>query len=150
MEEKPVKATMIERLFRTFNLLKEKVDSSGQIRPRQIVILRYIHKCPNHRTTISNLARHYQITDAAASQMVTYFEKKGWVEKVRTEFDRRVVYVKVSDGFMAEMKEKFTQMMEDVNRYMTYLGPKDALALERILEKTIRYMEDETPEEKNI
>ncbi len=97
MEEKPVKATMIERLFRTFNLLKEKVDSSGQIRPRQIVILRYIHKCPNHRTTISNLARHYQITDAAASQMVTYFEKKGWVEKVRTEFDRRVVYVKVRD-----------------------------------------------------
>ena len=72
------------------------------------------------------------------------------MEKVRTEFDRRVVYVKVSDGFMAEMKEKFTQMMEDVNNYMTYLGPKDALALERILEKTIRYMEDETPEEENV
>ncbi len=48
------------------------------------------------------------------------------------------------------MKEKFTQMMEDVNNYMTYLGPKDALALERILEKTIRYMEDETPEEENV
>ena len=40
------------------------------------------------------------------------------------------------------MKEKFSDMMDDVNRYLTYLGPKDANALERILNKTIAYMEE--------
>ena len=74
--------------------------------------------------------------------MVTYFEKQGWVNKVRTEFDRRVVYVEVNKDFMDEMKEKFSDMIDDVNRYLTYLGPKDANALERILNKTIAYMEE--------
>ena len=63
-------------------------------------------------------------------------------DRVRTEFDRRVVYVEVNKDFMDEMKEKFSDMIDDVNRYLTYLGPKDANALERILNKTIAYMEE--------
>ncbi|MEY8257816.1 MarR family winged helix-turn-helix transcriptional regulator [Erysipelotrichaceae bacterium 66-17] len=142
MEPQAAKGTIIEIMIKMFRLVKENMIDGSHIKPRQIAILHHIYSCPHHRETISNLARDYQITDAAASQMVTYFEKQGWVNKVRTEFDRRVVYVEVNKDFMDEMKEKFSDMIDDVNRYLTYLGPKDANALERILNKTIAYMEE--------
>lgn len=142
MEPQIMKGTIIEQMIRMMHLIKEKVEDGHKVRPKQIAVLHYIYSCPEHKTTISNLARHYQITDAAASQMITYFEKQGWVDKVRTKFDRRVVYVQVSQAFMEEMKEKFDEMMGNVNRYLTYLGPKDAVALERILNKTIEYLEE--------
>lgn len=142
MEHQMMKGTIIEQMMRTMHLIKEKVGDGHKARQKQIAVLHYIYSCPEHKTTISNLARHYQITDAAASQMVTYFEKHGWVDKVRTKFDRRIVYVQVSQTFIEEMKEKFNEMTEKVNQYLTFLGPKDAIAFERILNKTIEYLEE--------
>lgn len=85
------------------------------------------------------MSLYFRITPAAVSQMVKEYERKGWVERVVLEHDRRSVYLKVSEEAKALLKQNEEMAMKGIIDFIHYLGEEDSDALLRILEKAKDY-----------
>ena len=84
---------------------------------------------------MSEISSYFHITPAAVSQMIRSFEKKGWVERVILDNDRRSVYIKVSDAGSRMIEQNEKHVTEKLVEFIEMLGEEDAEALIRILEK---------------
>ena len=93
-------------------------------RARDLSILIYIHTDnEHHQVTMSQLAQNLKVTPAAASQIITGYEKNGWVKRVRSTMDRRT------------------------NEFLDMLGPEDCENFHRILEKMIGFVQEKMQED---
>lgn len=120
---------------------KVKAPLEG-IRYKDVNILQFIYKSsPEHQITITELATYLKITTAAASQSVSAYEKQGWVKRIRSEQDRRVVYVKVSDTVKDQFEKKMNEYDELIEKFLAYLGEEDAEKFCDIVEKTVSFFE---------
>ena len=82
---------------------------------RDLQILLFIDRDnEDHQVTVSQLAEHLKVTPAAASQLVSNYEKKNWVERIHSDKDRRTVYVRVSDLVL----ERFNQDVEYIKKVL--------------------------------
>ena len=88
---------------------------------------------------MNELSHYFGITPAAVSQMIKNYEKKGWIERVHLEHDRRSVYIKVCDSAIHHMQECENRITERLGVFLSSLGEEDAQALLRILEKGITF-----------
>lgn len=88
---------------------------------------------------MSDMSVYFRITPAAVSQMVREYEKKGWIERVVLESDRRSVYLKVTDEAKALLKQNEEAAMQGIIEFIDFLGEEDSEALIRILEKAKTY-----------
>lgn len=88
---------------------------------------------------MNEISRYFHITPAAVSQGIKAFEKKGWVERIHLEGDRRSVYIRVTKEAKDHMKKCAQQMSENLAAFISLLGEEDAQALVRILEKGILF-----------
>ncbi len=83
--------------------------------------------------TVSELAYHLNVTPAAASQFVTAYEKKGWVERIRSDKDRRTVHVKVTDKVNRIFNERLQKIDEKADEVLADFSDEEILAFSRIL-----------------
>ena len=73
------------------------------------------------------------VTPAAASQFVTAYEKKGWVERIRSDKDRRTVHVKVTDKINRIFDERLQKIDEKADEVLADFSDEEILAFSRIL-----------------
>lgn len=107
-------------------------------RTRDLSILIYIFKAnEKHMITMSDLARSLRVTPAAASQIISGYEKNGWVTRVRSQEDRRTVYIQIADEIRDKLLMKWNEHMEALSQFLDELGPEDCENLRRILTKVI-------------
>ena len=115
--------------------------SHSGFRRRDLMMLDAIIRLGNE-VKMSDLSTYFQITPAAVSQCVRNYEKKGWVERIILENDRRSVYIKVSD----EAKELVAKVEEETKQtlveFVSTLDENDAQAFVRILEKAFAFFND--------
>lgn len=141
------KESTLQVINQSINVLMDYVRNSrkpiSKVRPRDLVVLHYIH-CSNSQgmITMSQLANFIHVTPAAVSQIVSGYEKHGWVERVRSLEDRRTVYVKVTDAVHDCMQEKWNQHQAEILDFLEEIGPDDCENLERILKKIIKHIEE--------
>ena len=141
------KASTIELINKSmYNLMEFTRKSRGPItgyRMRDLYILGYIYfDSENHRSTMSDLAAHMNITPAAASQIISGDEKNGWVIRKRSDKDRRTVYVEISDQIKERLKEKWEENQKFLLNFLDELTDDDLDSLEKILKKVIVYFEE--------
>lgn len=111
-------------------------------RMRDLHVLKFIYfESPEKRTTMSDLASHMNITPAAASQIISGYEKNGWVKRVRSETDRRTVYVEISDKTKDLLNKKWQEHQASVMEFLNELDDTDCEGLEKVLKKVILYYE---------
>ena len=101
---------------------------------RDLHILAFIDRThEDHMVTVSELAYHLNVTPAAASQFVTAYEKKGWVERIRSDKDRRTVHVKVTDKINRIFDERLQKIDEKADEVLADFSDEEILAFSRIL-----------------
>lgn len=88
---------------------------------------------------MSEISEMFHVTPAAVSQMVREYEKKGWLERVVLDSDRRSVYLKVTDEAIALIHRNEEVAMKSITDFIHYLGEEDSDALLRILKKADAY-----------
>ena len=102
-------------------------------------ILGYIKEHHVEMMKMSEIATYFHITPAAVSQMIKEYERKGWVERIILDQDRRSVYLKVTDSGEKMLKQNEEAAMKDLIDFLEFIGDEDSDALIRILEKAASF-----------
>ena len=132
------KVTHLFYMFRRDNLLKK--DDHPKMKHRDIMVLDAIMKLNDgNLVKMSELSDYFQVTPAAISQIIKQFEKKGWVDRILLDTDRRSVYIQVSEDARRMMKNCEAFMTERLVEFIEELGEEDANAFVCILEKALAY-----------
>lgn len=137
---------IVRKIMRMFYLFRQEngmlmEHKEPLMSHRDIMMLDAIMKInPNGEPVKMNeISQYFNITPAAVSQGIKAFEKKGWVERIRLEDDRRSVYITVTKEARDHMKACAERMSENLAAFISLLGEEDAQALVRILEKGILF-----------
>ncbi len=102
-------------------------------------ILGYIKEHHVEMMKMSEISTYFHITPAAVSQMIKEYERKGWVERIILDQDRRSVYLKVTDSGEKMLKQNEEAAMKDLIDFLEFIGDEDSDALIRILEKAASF-----------
>ena len=111
-------------------------------RLKDVMLFKTIYKAENHQITMSELASILGVSPAAVSQLIAGFEKKGHLQRVHSNTDRRTVYIQIVPEAIEMFQEHMEVHVKNVYNYLDYLGSDDCAHLRDILVKTTKYMED--------
>ena len=138
---------IVRRLTHLFYMFRKEnassFDDHPRIRHKDIMMLDAILSINSgDLVKMSDISSYLQVTPAAVSQFIKGYEKKGWVERVVLETDRRSVYIKVSDEARQVMKSCEKHMTESLYQFIEALGEEDAEAFLRIMEKAVAFSKE--------
>jgi DNA-binding MarR family transcriptional regulator len=102
------RASRIEELDRVFvemarYFLSQWLEEEEHISPKQFILLRVLHQ--RGRSTVSELASILKQSNSATTIALNRLVKAGYVDRIRDEQDRRVVWVALSDAAMPLMEK---------------------------------------------
>jgi len=96
-------STKIMELIKEINSLMDKglksYFSNSEVTVTQLAVVNILGK--RDRVKLSELSEELKITPTAISLIVNRLESQGLIERVRSIEDKRVVYAKLSDKFIA-------------------------------------------------
>lgn len=111
-------------------------------RLKDVMLFKTIYKAENHQIMMSELASILGVSAAAVSQMIAGFEKKGLLQRVHSNTDRRTVYIQIVPEAIEMFQNRMDMHVKNVYDYLDYLGESDCAHLRDILIKTTKYMEE--------
>ncbi|MEA4903050.1 MarR family winged helix-turn-helix transcriptional regulator [Desulfitobacterium sp.] len=117
------------------NMMNKKM--SGEIPRSEFKLLKVVQMNSTKRegVTISSLSDHLGISKSAVSQMINLLEDEGYIERVFTKNDRRLVYVRLTDGGEKYIAQRYQKFLESMTEIFNRMGEKDTEELLRLLEK---------------
>lgn len=94
------RASKIEELDRVFvemarYFISQWLEEEEQISPKQFILLRVLHQ--RGRSTVSELANLLKQSNSATTIALNRLVKAGFIDRIRDEQDRRVVWVTLSE-----------------------------------------------------
>lgn len=99
------------KLFERISLLLQAEERKGcTARGLKLVharILEYLSQCSSHSDTPLAVAEYLSLTKGTVSQSISVLERKGYIEKIPDEHDKRVVHLRLSKMgkiLLAELK----------------------------------------------
>ncbi len=90
---------------------------------------------------MGTLSEHLGVSMASATGMVDRLVHAGWVERGRSQTDRRVVWVELTDSGREKMASKQTVRHQQIQKLFAPLGEADLEHLKEILERVVAEME---------
>ena len=133
---------MFDLTYTITNYVRNNRHCKDGPRLKDVMLFKTIYRADNHQITMSELASILGVSPAAASQMVAGFEKKGLLQRVHSNTDRRTVYIQIVPEAIDMFQERMDTHVENVYHYLDYLGESDCAHLRDILIKTNKYMEE--------
>ncbi|MCH3965962.1 MAG: MarR family transcriptional regulator [Clostridium sp.] len=107
--------------------------------PQVFVAITLIH---NGKIKISDLSRKIGLSNSTVSGIVDRMEKQGWVSRIRSKDDRRVVYVDVTPEFMKIARSKhdevygtFQSMVDSATGEEMNVISRGLITLERVMDR---------------
>jgi DNA-binding MarR family transcriptional regulator len=111
----------------------------------EMFILRYLDACD--RAKASDVAKVVGLSPGAVTQVCDELVKAGFVKRTRSDHDRRVVYIDITEKGRDKLEEIRQARIQKWRRVMEQLGPEDATTLLRIMGRILDLV-DETLKEK--
>jgi DNA-binding MarR family transcriptional regulator/GNAT superfamily N-acetyltransferase len=112
----------LRRIVRSIDLHSKKLVQTHRLTIPQVVLLREIQR--RGRLSLSELAKHASLSNATVTGIIDRLEARNFVRRVRSETDRRQVFVEiVSDGteLMTAMppllQESFIQKLQELEKW---------------------------------
>ena len=113
---------------------------------RDLQVLYYIlSEHEDRQVTVSELAYHLNITPAAASQVVSGYEKKGWIERIRSAVDRRTVYLKVKEDVLEKIRVDWELFNHNLEKELKDVSKKELEGFARVMDIIIEYFDQTHP-----
>ncbi|MBQ0064462.1 MAG: MarR family transcriptional regulator [Firmicutes bacterium] len=133
-----------EELFNKINesvtLLMDSVEEqNGPYRFKDLRIFIYILRSENSQVMMSELSDYLNITPAAVSQLVQKYENSGYLKRVRSQEDRRKVYIQVEEEVKENILKEWQIRKEKFLRFLDYVGDEDGEAIYRVLNKLYEF-----------
>lgn len=119
------RASKIEELDRVFVemarfFISHWLEEEEQISPKQFILLRVLHH--KGRSTVSELATILKQSNSATTIALNRLVKAGYVDRVRDDLDRRVVWVTLSqkglpmlEGLLCQRRALVGKLMENLS-----------------------------------
>ena len=133
---------MFDLTYTITNYVRNNRHCKDGPRLKDMMLFKTIYKADNHQITMSELAGILGVSPAAVSQMVAGFEKKGLLQRVHSNTDRRTVYIQIVPEAIEMFQKHVDTHVENIYHFLDYLGLDDCVHLRDILKKTARYMEE--------
>jgi DNA-binding MarR family transcriptional regulator len=127
----------IHEIMQKFHKLKMNRKIAGGIPRREIMMLNMIkmNSSENEGVTISDLSELLEISKPAVSQMINALEDKGYVERITTKNDRRLVYVRLTESGGQCLAKELQTFLQGMAKIFDKMGEKDTEDLLRLLNK---------------
>lgn len=81
------------------------------------------------KTKISDLSEKLGLSNSTVSGIIDRLEKQGLVERIRSEEDRRVVYVETTEEFKEKSKKHFGEMGRILEDIINKAAPEEQAAV---------------------
>ena len=120
---------MFDLTYTITNYVRNNRHCKDGPRLRDVMLFKTIYRADNHQITMSELASILGVSPAAVSQMVAGFEKKGLLQRVHSNTDRRTVYIQIVPEAIDMFQERMDTHVENVYHYLDYLGESDCCLL---------------------
>lgn len=125
---------VLVKLFRDINTIEERAVKTGEYKELTVNDMHVIEAIDIHEPkNMSSVAKSLSVTTGTLTISVNGLVKKGYVERTRSEADRRVVLISLTEkGRRAfAQHQSFHQEMVDV--VVRGLSPEEQIILERAL-----------------
>jgi DNA-binding MarR family transcriptional regulator len=138
MELKQKRIHAFMEKFMNMRLLMRRTQKKEN-NPRFLLVI--LHSIDQGKpVTASQLSQKMEISNAASTQMVDSLVKHGWVNRTQDEKDRRIVWVDLTDEGTNVLREVFIESTRYMEGMIEHLGDEDFNHLDRILDKVMEYM----------
>lgn len=125
-----------------FDFLRTANETYYGMHLRDLQVLYYIlSEHDDRQVTVSELAYHLNITPAAASQVVSGYEKKGWIKRVRSLEDRRTVYLQVNDDILKKIRKDWELFDQNLSKELSDVPQKELEGFVHVMDTIIEYFD---------
>ncbi|MCF8563483.1 MarR family transcriptional regulator [Alicyclobacillus tolerans] len=132
---------LMARLQRLMHVQVQSVEQEFHLTTSQIFILRYLDK--QGLAKASDIAKVAGLSPGAVTQVCDELVKENCVERKRSDDDRRVVHISVTDYGRQRLEQIRRAHIEKLYKVLTRVGNDEADAFIRILEKVVGVVETE-------
>lgn len=123
---------------------------SQKFHPGMLMTMKIIYNdCLNNKDNenyygmkTSQLTKDLCITKPATSRILNVMEERGYIERISSKSDRRVVYVKVTKGGEQFLKEEDIKFENFTCKVIEKMGEEDVDNLIRLSEKLYNVIEE--------
>jgi len=127
------KGIMVVRLLKQLmdgvrQTVQQEFKESNLTGPQGILVGTLAH---HGKMKISELSERVGLSNSTISGILDRLEKQGYIERIRSEEDRRVVYVDVTNEFRKNAKKHFYDIENKFSTIMTEATPEE---FDKILE----------------
>jgi len=130
-------AEKIFQLMQKFHKIKMNAKTTGAMSRSEMMMLKMIkvNSFETEGVTISTLSDLSEISKSAVSQMINALEDKGYVERITTKNDRRLVYVRLTEGGQQCLAKQLQSFLDGMNQIFAKMREEDTEDLLRLLKK---------------
>lgn len=90
---------------------------------------------------VSELSHLLRVTSPTVTQLIKTMEKKGWIERMMDEQDRRAVRISLTEEGEAMVQKAIDSTMESFTGLIDFLGEQEGNQLAELLTKAYTYYE---------
>lgn len=124
MPDMPIRKSEMIALMSIGNLMKEYPDGIKQ----------------------GSLSQILNLAPPTVTPMINTLEENGFIERVGSKEDRRVVYIRLTKMGQEFLDEKENHFISNITELVEYLGEEDAKTFIRIVRKTGDFLNQKTKE----
>jgi DNA-binding MarR family transcriptional regulator len=109
---------LAETALKIFPLMGRLMDSYMRVGgfPISMVHFEVMIMIQHQPMTVSDLAERQSISAASMSKTITVMEERGWVTRIRSQLDRRIVQIQITDtgrAVLASVSQKSHQLLQE-------------------------------------
>ncbi|MCM3717423.1 MarR family winged helix-turn-helix transcriptional regulator [Fictibacillus phosphorivorans] len=127
----------VERLERVHYIVSKRLHPEiaieKELTKTQFVLLKTL--CVRNKWTVSKLAEYMGVKPSAITVGADRLYKRGFVRRYRSELDRRIVYLEITDEGHEILREAENERVSSISDYLNHLSPEELGTFIDIYEK---------------
>jgi DNA-binding MarR family transcriptional regulator len=127
----------VERLERVHYIVSKRLHPEiaieKELTKTQFVLLKTL--CVRNKWTVSKLAEYMGVKPSAITVGADRLYKRGFVRRYRSELDRRIVYLEITNEGHEILKEAENERVNSISNYLNHLSREELGTFIDIYEK---------------
>lgn len=117
----------VERLERVHYIVSKRLHPEiaieKELTKTQFVLLKTL--CIRNKWTVSKLADYMGVKPSAITVGADRLYKRGYVSRYRSDLDRRIVYLEITDEGHEILREAENERVDSISSYLNHLSPEE-------------------------
>jgi DNA-binding MarR family transcriptional regulator len=138
----------VERLERVHYIVSKRLHPEiaieKELTKTQFVLLKTL--CVRNKWTVSKLAEYMGVKPSAITVGADRLYKRGFVRRYRSELDRRIVYLEITDEGHEILREAENERVNSISGYLNHLSSEELGTFIDIYEKLANGTQPEAEE----